>query len=106
MEILGEEVDEEDGVQTEQSDASSSPFALMFQFEGDKKAVRHVLYNCSANRPGLGSATGKNVNTTELSFNATPRPGDKKVKTKTTENTKPTVYDNWFSSVYEKTMGA
>lgn len=102
VDVLGEQVDEEDQVQTEVSNANTSPFALMFQFEGDKKAVRHVLYWCSANRPGVGSATGKNINTTELSFNATPRPKDKHVKTKTKETTKPTVYDNWFKKVYEK----
>ena len=104
--ILGEEIDEEDGVQTEKSNAVTSPFALMFQFEGDKKAIRHVLYNCSANRPGMGSKTGKEINTTELNFNATPRPSDKNVKTKTTEKTKPEVYDGWFNAVYEKTAGA
>lgn len=106
IDILGEEIDDEDGVQTELSNAHSSPFALMFQFEGDAKAVRHVLYNCSANRPGIGSATGKNVNTTELNFNATPRPNDKKVKTKTKETTKPTIYDGWFNAVYEKVKEA
>ena len=100
--ILGETIDDEDQVQTESSNAKISPFALMFQFEGDKKATRHVLYWCSANRPGMGSATGKNINTTELSFNSTPRPSDKSVKSKTKEGTKAPVYDNWFKKVYEK----
>lgn len=102
QEILGEEVDEEDQVQTEVSNAKNSPFAFMFQFEGDVKATRHVLYWCTANRPGLGSSTGKNPNTTEMSFNSTPRPTDKHVKTKTKETTPATVYDNWYKKVYEK----
>lgn len=101
-ECLGEEIDVEDQVQTEVSNGKTSPFALMFQFEGDKKAVRHVLYYCNANRPGLASGTGKNINTTELNFNATPRPSDKKVKTKTKENTPAAIYDGWFTKVYEK----
>lgn len=107
VDILGEIVDKDDQVQTEVSSAQTSPFALLFQFEGDKNATRHVLYNCSANRTSFGSATGKeSPNTTELNFNATPRPFDKAVKTKTKETTTPTVYDNWFEKVYEKTAGA
>lgn len=100
--ILGEVV--EGGVQTEYSNAETSPFALMFQFEGDKKATRHVLYNCSASRPSVGSSTidKGDPNTTELSFSASPRPSDKAVKTKTRPDTEPTVYDAWFNSVYDK----
>ncbi|MCT3128047.1 phage tail protein [Lactococcus lactis subsp. lactis] len=100
--ILGEVV--EGGVQTEYSNVETSPFALMFQFEGDKKATRHVLYNCSASRPSVGSSTidKGDPNTTELSFSASPRPSDKAVKTKTRPDTEPTVYDAWFNSVYDK----
>lgn len=106
IDALGEEKDEEDGVLNEKADARQKPFALMFEFDGDVKAVRHVLYNCSANRPTIGGETTTNVKEpqpNELTFIASARPGDLMVKTKTTKDTKETVYNSWYNKVYEKT---
>lgn len=101
VDILGEVV--ESGVQSEYSNKESGQFALMFQFEGDKHAVRHVLYNCTATRPTVGSTTkdSGDPNTTQLTFSATPRPADKLVKRKTRPDTDSAVYDAWFNQVYE-----
>lgn len=83
-------------------------FALMFQFEGDEKAIRHVIYNCTAGRPTLASETkGENVEpktatvplTASSVYNASV--GKDIVKAKTDENTDATAYDGWFSAVYE-----
>lgn len=103
--VLGEVLDDTDQVIHEVANAVTKPFALLFQFEGDVKAIRHVLYNCSASRPTVSSSTKTDTvepNENELSFIANPRSTDKRVKTRTTTNTSDTIYDNWFKNVYEK----
>lgn len=107
VDALGETKDVEDGVLTEKSDAKQKPFALLFEFDGDVKATRHVLYNCSASRPTVAGETttnSKEPKPNELAFIASPRATDYAVKTKTTAETKAPVYDAWYSKVYEKTV--
>jgi len=104
VEVLGEEKNSADGVLTEKANARTKNFALLFEFDGDKKAVRHVLYNCTANRPTVSSATktgSVEPNPNELTFISGPRETDEAVKTKTTETTTQAVYDGWFDAVYE-----
>lgn len=54
--VMGEVVGT-NGLQYEIGDAKPKAFALLFQFEGDEHATRHVLYNCKATRPTLASQT-------------------------------------------------
>lgn len=54
--VMGEVVGT-NGLQYEIADAKPKAFALLFQFEGDEHATRHVLYNCKATRPTLASQT-------------------------------------------------
>lgn len=99
--ILGETLDEKK-VLIENADAKSVEFALLFEFEGDEKAVRHVLYNCTATRPSLESQTKEDViepTTETLTISAT---GDEngRVKAKTSDQTDQSVYTAWYDSVY------
>ena len=100
-EILGEKLDN-NGVLVESNDAELAQFALLFEFEGDKNKIRHVLYCCSASRPATESSTTEEeteVKTETLSLKATALP-DGLVKSKTCENTNETTYNNWYKSVY------
>ena len=111
VDILGEVLDATDGVQTEVDGAKTSNFALLFQFEGDNSGVRHLFYNCSANRPSVASKTGKDIGTTELGFTASAKPSESVndkaiVKAKTTSSTTKAVYNAWFDAVYVKAPAA
>lgn len=109
IDVLGEVKDEVDGVITEKSDAKQKMFALMFEFDGDQQAVRHVLYYCSASRPAIAGSTKTATvepTTSELTFVASPRPTDKFVKSKTTAEADPAVYGAWYDNVYAKVAGA
>lgn len=55
--ILGEVADAQSGLQYEKVDVEPSHFALLFQFEGDDAATKHVFYNCVASRPSVSSTT-------------------------------------------------
>lgn len=104
--VLGETIDTASKVLTEKADAEKKNFALLFRFEGDKKETLHVLYYCFASRPSVGSKTksGSDINEVELNFKASPRPLDKVVRRKTTEDTPDEIRANWFKSIFEPTV--
>lgn len=105
--ILGEQLDAK-GVLVERNDAETSQFALMFEFDGDKNHIRHVLYCCSASRPATEGETteeSKSVKTEKLSLKASALPNGL-VKSKTCESTDQTTYDNWYNAVYMPTAAA
>lgn len=109
VEVLGEEKDETDGVISEKTNAKGKTVAFLFEFDGDQKAVRHALYNCTVNRPTVASKTTEEsmeVQPNELTFNASGRPGDYLVKNRTSASTTPAVYDAWYNKVYEKAPAA
>ena len=106
-EILGEQLDSK-GVLFECNDAEFAQFALLFEFDGDKNHIRHVLYRCSASRPaneGDTTEESKTVKTEKLKLKASALP-DGLVKSKTCESTDETTYNNWYKSVYIPVMAA
>lgn len=99
--VLREKLDAK-GVLIENSDAELALFALLFEFDGDVRHIRHVMYNCSASRPKIEGKTNeekKEVQTETLTIKATPL-SDGKVKAKTGNTTDTTVYADWYKSVY------
>ena len=103
--ILHEEEDA-NGVLTENANNEFERFALLFEFTGDKNAIRHVLYCCSASRPSVEGETKedeKEVQTEELSIIASAL-ANGAVKAKTSSNTSQAVYNAWYDAVYEPTI--
>ena len=49
---LKEQLDDK-GVLIVNAQVELAAFALLFEFDGDQRHIRHVLYNCSASRPGI-----------------------------------------------------
>lgn len=102
-----------DGKNILMDDANATPvhFALLFQFEGDDKATRHILYNCVVStRPSVAGSTKEDSiapQTETLSLrataihNATLNKDIMKAKTSATADN--TTYEGWFSAVYTGT---
>lgn len=102
----------DDGKQVLIEDAGAAPvhFALLFQFEGDTKATKHVLYNCVASRASVSGSTKEDTvspETESLNLTATSIYDDvlKKdiVKAKADETSDATAYNAWFTTVYTPT---
>ena len=99
--MLKEALDE-NKVLLENANAETENFALLFEFDGDVRKIRHVLYNCSAARPTIESQTNEEeieVQTETLSITAAPLASGY-VKAKTGDATTDEVYQNWYKSVY------
>ena len=109
MDVLGYIRTEKD-VLVEDVNAAPVHFALLFQFEGDQKATRHVMYNCVATRPSAaGETKGESIEpkTESLTIKATSifvsglGTGGKHItKGESYASTDTTTYNGWFSAVY------
>ena len=103
--VLKESLDD-NSVLVESANVETANFALLFEFDGDVKKIRHVLYNCSAARPNIESATNEEeieVQTETLAITAAPL-ANGYVKARTGDSTTDTVYTGWYTSVYMPTV--
>lgn len=99
--VLKEELDN-NKVLVENANVETANFALLFEFDGDVKKIRHVLYNCAASRPSIESQTNEDeieVQTETLALTATPLASGY-VKAKTGDDTTDAVYQDWYKAVY------
>lgn len=98
--VLGYKEDA-NGVLFEDANATPKNFALLFEFSGDKNAVRHILYNVNASRPNMESSTKTNTKepaTETISIVASPEPDTGMVKAKVEPGN--AQYDTWYNQVY------
>lgn len=106
--ILQEVLDDK-GVLVEKSGLRDTvKFALLFEFDGDVRSIRHVLYYCTASRPSLESETKEDTiepGTEKLSITADPR-SDGLVKARSGDTTDEAAYNNWYKAVYLPTETA
>lgn len=105
--ILGDKADEK-GVNYDDTAATTQTFALLFEFAEDVRARRYVLYNCSASRPAIeGSTKGESteVKTETVTITAAAIHNANlnvdMTKSYTDEQTDKTVYDGWYTEVYQ-----
>lgn len=95
------------GLLYEDTNVTVKNFALLFQFEGDEHATRHVFYNCTATRPNVSGQTRSDTvepQTETISISASSiyvATLDTNVSKAEVENVTATaaVYSNFFSSV-------
>lgn len=110
IDVLGD-IEDSNGVLIEDAGAKTVHFALMFQFEGDVNATRHVLYNCTANRPSVSGQTTEEtiepqtetVTITAVSIHNAALDVDM-VKGRVSQEE--TQYSTWFEAVYQPTARA
>lgn len=100
-------VEDKNGVLVEDANAATVHFALLFQFEGDANATRHVLYNCTATRPAVSGATTADTiepqtETATIKAIAIHNASlDKDVVKASCTPTQATQYNAWFENVYQ-----
>lgn len=96
---LGMTLDSNNNV-VERATDQAKYFALLFEGQGDEKAVRHCFYYCKASRPSTEQNTTEESvepQTKTLDFTAIPLPTSAVIKAKTTPSS--TNYDTWYTSV-------
>lgn len=107
--VLGMVEDAKD-VLVENMNASIVHFALLYQFEGDDKATKHVMYNCTCTRTAeAGTTKGESIEPQTETLNIEAKSIYNSslaldiVKAKATSDSDSTTYSGWTSTVYSPT---
>lgn len=101
--ILGD-VEDQNGLLVEDANAPTVHFALLFEFDGDVKATKHVLYNCTAQRPSINGQTKTttvdvNTETLNISAKSIHDATNNKDWVKAKANEGASKYSTWYESV-------
>lgn len=104
LDVLHETKDA-NGVIVDDTNAVPECFALLFEFQGDRQARRHVLYNCTASRPDVASKTkGESIEpqTEKVTITAAPIHSKElgRDMSKASVSADKEVYKDWFKTVY------
>lgn len=103
--ILGQ-TEDTNGALIESSTDINARFALMGEIEGDAKKRRFIYYDCTATRPSAEMNTveeSKEPQTDTISITMAARSTDNVIKAVIEPSeANQTVYDTFFSKVYEK----
>ena len=103
-EVLGQTIDSVGGVLETINDVIS-PFAFMYQIEGDETGTRFCYYNATVSRPSTEASTTedtKTPNTDTLSITTSAREDNGQVRYKLAlSDTNKTEYDAFFDEVPE-----
>lgn len=105
-EILGQRKDS-NGAIVENINDKISPFAFMYQIEGDQTGTRFCYYNTSVSRPSTEANTTEdtktpNTDTLAITTSARTDTGNVRVKLPYSEENKE-IYEKFFEKVYEPT---
>lgn len=95
-------VKSDDNLLIEDASAQPKPFSLLFEFDGDSKATRHILYNCVATRSKLdGKSKEDKIDPATETIQIVAMPieasGKMIVKGNTTDETTAVNYDAFFT---------
>ena len=96
-----------DGVYIESGVGSSQPFALLFEFQSDENAIKHVLYNVTASRPSIsGSTKGETVEVSTDTLNLTAgtihnAALNKDITKARVADDTAAAYSTWYTIVYQ-----
>jgi len=97
-------IEDENGVLFEDANVVPKNFALLFEFTGDKNAIRHVLYNVSASRPSISGATkGASIEPQTETINITAAPALDTGMVKAKCEPGQAAYETWYQQVYTYT---